>query len=237
MTWNPMATVPDELKAAPAQWVNLGVMPYEECHALQRDLAEGVREGRRGHTLLLVEHPPVLTLGSAFHTANLLLPREEYARRGIQVVETDRGGDVTYHGPGQLVIYPIFDLDRLMRDLHWWLRNLEEAIIVALRNFGISGERKPPHTGVWVRDRKIAAIGVKVRRWVNLHGIALNCENDLAAFELIVPCGIREYGVTSIEREIGRSVGPEDAKAPVVRAFEEVFGLGLRYESLPSRAS
>jgi len=228
-----MGTVPELTTASPAEWADLGLMPYEECHALQRELAEAVRAGRRGHTLLLVEHPPVLTLGSAFDPRHLLLSREEYTRRGIQVVTTDRGGDVTYHGPGQLVVYPIFDLDRLKRDLHWWLRSLEEAVIGALREFHIVADRKPPHTGVWVGERKIAAIGVKVRRWVNLHGIALNCQNDLGPFDLIVPCGIREYGVTSIEREIGRSVAPDEAKAPMLRAFAEVFGLRFRDVEAP----
>ncbi len=142
---------------------------------------------------------------------------------GVAIHRTDRGGDVTYHGPGQLVLYPVFDVARLGRDLHKFLRDLEEATIQLLDGFGLEGRRFPPHTGVWVKDRKIAAIGIKVRRWVSLHGIALNCENDLSPFDAIVPCGIQGYGVTSLSQELGRSVSVEEAKGAAIRAFETVF--------------
>jgi lipoyl(octanoyl) transferase len=163
-------------------------------------------------------------LGAAFHAENLLFPPEYYADKGIDLVPTDRGGDVTYHGPGQLVIYPIFDLRRHGSDLHKWMRDLEETIIVALQHWGLEARRFPGYTGVWVGDEKAAAIGVKVRRWISIHGIALNCSNDPNdGFSLIVPCGIRDYAVTSLSRLTGKTVSPDEAKAPVIEAFKTVF--------------
>jgi lipoate-protein ligase B len=210
-----------------AHLVDLGRMPYAECAEYQQRLAEAVAEGREPDTLLFVEHPPVLTLGAAFHPENLLLTREEYARRGIQIHPTGRGGDVTYHGPGQLVIYPVFDVSRFGKDLHKWLRDLEETMILTLASFGLEGTRFPPNTGTWVNGRKIAALGVKIRRWVSIHGLALNCELDLTPFELIVPCGIHDHGVTSLSQELGRRVTVEEAKPRVAEAFERVFGIRL----------
>jgi lipoyl(octanoyl) transferase len=151
------------------------------------------------------------------------LGREEYGKKGIDLVETDRGGDVTFHGPGQLVMYPIFDVSRHGRDLHKWMRDLEETMLLVCREFGLEGRRFAPHTGAWVGDLKIAAIGVKVRRWISLHGIALNCSNDLGAFELIVPCGIQGYGVTSLSDAVGREVSVEEAKGHAIDGFETVF--------------
>lgn len=214
-------------KPRPAHVVDLGVMEYRACWALQKELASRRRAGKILDTLLLVEHPPVLTLGARFDPQHLLLSKEEYARRGIDVVETDRGGDVTYHGPRQLVMYPLFDVKDLVGDLHQWLRGLEEVIIRLVERFGLRGYRFPPFTGVWVNGKKIAAIGVKVARWINLHGIALNCNNDLSPFRLIVPCGIRGYEVTSISRELGREVTVETAKCEAILAFADVFSLGI----------
>lgn len=207
--------------------VNLGLLPYAEAANLQDRLVEKVQEGRNS-VLLLVQHPPVYTLGANFHDENLLFSPEEYAARGIEIHRTPRGGDVTYHGPGQLVIYPIFNLKELKQDLHWWLRSLEEAIILSIKEFGLTGVRSEVNTGVWVGDKKIAAIGIKVRRWVSLHGIALNCNNDLNPFDWIVPCGIKTHGVTSLTREISKDVLPIDAIEPVVSSFQKVFGLSLR---------
>jgi len=204
--------------------LNLGQMAYEPCVDLQRSLVEEVATGTRPDTLVLVEHDPVLTLGAAFHEHNLLLSIDEYERRGIQVVRTDRGGDVTYHGPGQLVIYPIFSLVSRGKDLHKWLRDLEETMFLTLASFGLEGRRFPPHTGAWVGDKKIAAIGIKVKRWVSMHGIALNCDNDLGPFETIVPCGIEGYGVTSLSQETGRRLTIDMAKPVVAEAFRSVFG-------------
>jgi lipoate-protein ligase B len=210
-----------------ANVIDLGLMAYQPCVKLQTEVLERVAAGDTESTLLFVEHDPVLTLGAAFHEDNLLLSREEYAERGIAVEPTGRGGDVTYHGPGQLVIYPVFDVSLLGKDLHKWMRGLEETMILTLASFGIEGRRFPPNTGAWAGDAKIAAIGVKVRKWVSMHGIALNCDNDLAPFDLIVPCGIEGYGVTSLTTVLGRDVTPNDAKPAVVRAFEQVFGLSI----------
>lgn len=203
---------------------DLGLIEYAEAWDYQKRLAQERIEGVRRDTLLLVRHPPVLTLGANFHEDNLLLPRETIENLGVQIERTDRGGDVTYHGPGQLVIYPIFDVSVHGKDLHKWMRDLEETMLLTVAAFGLQGRRFPPHTGVWIGEKKVAAIGVKIRRWVSMHGIALNCDADLSHFTLIVPCGIREYGVTSLSAECGRAVKPEDAAPHAVEAFRRVFG-------------
>ena len=203
---------------------DLGPMAYAEATELQRDLAERVSLGEERSALLLVEHPPVLTLGANFHESNLLLSMDEYRRHGVEIHRTDRGGDVTYHGPGQLVAYPIFDLRLIGQDLHRWLRDIEQAIILAIGDFGIEGRRFAPNTGVWVGDRKIAAIGIKVRKWISMHGLALNCDNDLAPFGTIVPCGIEGYGVTSLTQEAGCRITADEAKPALIGAFESLFG-------------
>ncbi len=207
--------------------IDLGHMAYVPAWDAQKAIADGVINGGPD-TLLFVEHDPVMTLGASFHDDNLLLPLDEYENRGIEVVRTDRGGDVTYHGPNQLVVYPVFDLHRHGKDLHKWMRDLEETVIVAARHFGIEAYREPSvNTGVWASGKKMAAIGVKVRKWVSVHGIAINCDNDLAPFGLIVPCGIKTHGVTSLSIEAGRPITIEDARPVVKGAFEEVFGLLL----------
>ncbi|MFN3730345.1 MAG: lipoyl(octanoyl) transferase LipB [Fimbriimonadaceae bacterium] len=214
--------------------LRLGRMEYDACRRLQFGLLDEVADGRRPDTLVMVEHPPVYTLGANFHRENLPLSPEEYARRGVDVQPTERGGDVTYHGPGQLVVYPIFDLRRHGRDIHKWLRDLEETMLLTLADFGFEARRFPPHTGVWVGDEKVAAIGVKVRRWTSMHGIALNCDNDLTPFEWIVPCGIRGYGVTSLTRLVGRTVTPNEAASVTMKSFEKVFEIYL--SPMPSPA-
>jgi lipoyl(octanoyl) transferase len=201
-------------------------MAYGPAFDVQRSVLDEVVAGA-ADTLLLVEHDPVLTLGANFHKENLLFTPEKYAAMGVEVATTDRGGDVTYHGPNQLVAYPIFDLNRHGRDLHKWLRDLEEAVIVLLADYGLEGYRFAPHTGVWVNGKKICAIGIKVKRWVSMHGIALNCNNDLSVFGSFVPCGIVGYGVTSISQELGRDVGIEGVKPKLVDAFGKVFGVSL----------
>jgi lipoyl(octanoyl) transferase len=203
--------------------LDLGRLGYQAAWDRQLEVHQAVLDGGED-CLIFVEHDPVLTLGANFHEENLLLTREQYGERGIDVIRTDRGGDVTYHGPGQLVIYPIFDLTRHGKDLHKWMRDLEETMIVTCREFGVTaGRLSDVNTGAWVGNRKIAAIGVKVRRWVSLHGIAINCSNDLGDFDLIVPCGVIGHGVTSLSREVGTEVGIEEVKPVVVKAFEEVF--------------
>jgi lipoyl(octanoyl) transferase len=208
--------------------VDLGHMPYGDAYRIQEELLEQIKAGNRKDTLLFVEHDPVLTLGANFHADNLLLTADEYQARRIQVVSTNRGGDVTYHGPNQLVIYPIFDISRHGKDLHKWLRSLEEAIILVLADFGLYGYRMPPHTGVWLNSKKVAAIGIKVSRWVSMHGIALNCDNDLAPFQSIVPCGVKDFEVTSLSQEANKRITIEEAKPLVAKAFENVFNMTLQ---------
>ncbi len=182
--------------------VQAGLVPYAEALEWQRGLAQARIERRVPHDiLLLLEHPPVVTLGRGSHAAHLLRPE------GVEVFDVERGGDVTFHGPGQLVGYPILDLTDYKRDLHWYLRTLEQALIDALAILGIPAERNQGNTGVWTRGRKIASIGIHVKQWVTWHGFALNVTTDLASFDRIVPCGIPGVVMTSIEREGGRGTG------------------------------
>jgi lipoyl(octanoyl) transferase len=203
-----------------ARVIDLGRMGYKACWDLQKRVHAARVAERVPDTLLFVEHDPVLTHGASFDPANLLLTPEQYREKGIDVIRTDRGGDVTFHGPRQLVIYPIFHVGN---DLHKWLRNLEETMIRVLSKFDLEGYRFPPHTGVWVNHRKVAAIGIRVSRWVSMHGIALNCDNDLTPFSLIIPCGIQGYGVTSLSKESGGDVSIQDAMPRVVSSFSDVF--------------
>ncbi len=201
-------------------------MGYPEALRRQEQLVERVcaDDAERAH-LLLVEHdPPVLTLGRRADRRNVVAPPERLRREGVEVHEISRGGDVTYHGPGQLVGYPIIRLDLHGRDLRRYLRDLEEVLIRALRSFGVEGRRVDGLTGVWVGEEKVAAIGVAVRRWVTWHGFALNVCPNMEHFSLIVPCGIRDKRVTSLRRLLGRDVSVAEAAEPVVRSFREVFG-------------
>jgi lipoate-protein ligase B len=196
--------------------VDLGICAYGEALELQRAVARGRISGEIDHdVLLLVEHPPVITLGRASKDAHLLANAEQLAARGVDVFEVERGGDVTFHGPGQLVGYPIIDLKRHKQDLHWYLRQVEEMLIRALAELGIPAERVAKYTGVWTRNRKIASIGVHARDWVTWHGFALNVATELSYFDLIVPCGIPQVEMTSVQRELA---GP----APMARVADVV---------------
>lgn len=209
----------------------LGVMPYATALDLQRELARSRIAGTIAEdVLLLVEHPPVVTLGRSAKEQHLLASPELLRARGVERFEVERGGDVTFHGPGQLVGYPIIDLKRHRRDLHWYLRQVEEALIVALADFGIVGERSVGQTGVWTQGRKIASIGVHARDWVTWHGFALNVTTDLSYFDLIVPCGIQSVTMTSISREMGDSsaLAMKQVEVSIVEAFGSVFELTPR---------
>jgi lipoyl(octanoyl) transferase len=220
--------------------VDLGVRRYADVLELQRDLARRRISGALAQdVLLLVEHPHVVTLGRSSKDAHLVASRELLAARGIDLFEVERGGDVTYHGPGQLVGYPIFDLKRHRQDLHWYLRQVEEALIRALALFGLAGVRSLGYTGVWVEAqgaiqgtphaRKIASIGVHARDWVTWHGFALNVTTDLSYFDLMVPCGIPDVRMTSVCTELGASApGMAQMRAAVVSAFGDVFDLTPR---------
>ncbi len=212
--------------------LELGRMGYHEAHALQRQLCDRRIRGEISHDLLLLlEHDRTITLGRGTRAGSLPLPPAELARRGLDVVEVERGGDVTWHGPGQLVGYPILKLTDHKPDLHWYLRQVEEALIVALAGLGVPAARSPGQTGVWTGGRKIASIGIHVRQWVTTHGFALNLTNRLDDFGLIVPCGIANVEMTTVARELGAS-GPvdeaalwRDGVAEVTGAVSHVFGL------------
>lgn len=208
----------------------LGCVEYAEALELQQRLVEDRRAGRIGDTLLLLEHPAVITLGvrTRGKPPNIVASDAALERAGVAVYETGRGGDVTYHGPGQLVGYPIFDLRPDRCDVHRYVRDLEEALIRAAWVFGIEGGRVPGLTGVWVgppgREEKLAAIGVRISRWITSHGFALNVTTNLRHFDLIVPCGIADRGVTSLERLLGRPVPMADIEAAVIDGMRAVFG-------------
>jgi lipoyl(octanoyl) transferase len=218
------------MKPLHSEW--LSRIGYKEAWDLQKRLVREIDREEREDTLLLLEHPPTYTIGSDRHPEHLLLGTDELAQRGISVFEIDRGGDITYHGPGQLVGYPLLYLDAAGLDLHRYLRDLEEAIIVLLAEFGLQGGRKPEYTGVWVGDEKIAAIGVKFnkartrRGFVTSHGFAFNVKRGVEqeGFRGIVPCGITEYGVTSLEALTGEEFEVEEIGRRIAPHFSRVFG-------------
>ena len=204
---------------------HLGLVPYAEAVALQKALVEDRKAGRIPDQLLLLEHPPVITLGVKTRSdrSHVVATESTLREHGIEVVETGRGGDVTYHGPGQLVGYPIFDLKPDRCDVHRYVRDLEAGLMRAVERFGIRAGRMPGLTGVWVGDEKLAAIGIRISRWVTSHGFALNVTTDLAHFEFIVPCGITDKGVTSLARLLGQAPPMAAVSAAVIDAFAEVF--------------
>jgi len=220
-------------------------MPYQAAWDLQEEVlqknvklkqeAHHAGEGipATDHYLFLVEHPPVYTLGKSGHIENVLISDEQREKRGIEFFKTNRGGDITFHGPQQIVGYPILDLEKFTTDIGKYLRNLEEIIILTLADYGLHGDRSPGETGVWLdpgvkgKERKICAMGVRCSRWITMHGFALNVNTDLTYFDFIVPCGIQNKQVTSIAKELGREVDFEEAKAFVKKNFEKVFGVKL----------
>jgi lipoyl(octanoyl) transferase len=205
----------------------LGLVGYEDGLRLQKELVGGRKAGIIPDTLLLLEHPHVYTLGRNAKKENLLISAEQLAARGAQVFEIDRGGDVTYHGPGQLVGYPIIDLAEHRRDIAWYMRCLEEVLIEVARDYGIQGGRLAGAPGVWVGNDKLGAMGVHISRWVTSHGFAFNVNTDLHYFDWIVPCGLRDRGVTSLQKLLGRPVEMDEVIARVVRHFGRVFELEL----------
>jgi lipoyl(octanoyl) transferase len=212
--------------SSPLEVRRLGRVEYQAALDLQADLVERRKRNEISDQLLLLEHPSVITLGvrARRDTTNLLETPESLAARGVALFESGRGGDVTYHGPGQLVGYPILDLTPDRRDVHRYVRDLEEVLIRAAAEFGIVASRIPGLTGVWVDRDKLAAIGVRISRWVTSHGFALNVNTDLSRFGLIIPCGIADKGVTSMERLLGRDLLMAEVEEAVIRAFLAVFG-------------
>jgi lipoate-protein ligase B len=205
----------------------MGLVGYAEALELQRSIARDRISGAiKQDVLLLLEHPPVVTLGRASKEQHLVASREFLVQHGVELFETERGGDVTFHGPGQLVGYPIIDLKRHRQDLHWYLRQLEQSLIDMLSEYGIPAERRTGLTGVWTRGKKIASIGVHARDWVTWHGFALNATTNLSFFDLIVPCGISGVVMTSISRELGlERLAMTDVRDRVTASFAKTFGL------------
>lgn len=207
-----------------AHVLNLGVVPYEEAWELQRAVAAEVAEGTRPDTILLLEHPPTVTTGRRTDESELHIPEGA----AVELVQTDRGGKSTFHGPGQLVCYPIFDLTRHGQDVKRYCRDLEEALIVTLAKLGLEGGRIDGLTGVWLTPppRKIASIGIHISKWVTTHGYALNVDLDPAPFtQWITACGLEDAAFTTIAQELGRPVSVDEARGPALDALAEVFGL------------
>ncbi len=201
----------------------LGRVPYGPTHELQKELQGARQRGEIADTLLLLEHEPVITLGRAAKAEHVLLSADSLRARGFEVHETGRGGDVTYHGPGQLVVYPIIDLGPDRRDVRKYVRNLEETMIRMCADWGLVAGRVEGMNGTWIEDRKIGAVGVRISRWVTMHGFAFNVTTNLSHFDVIVPCGIRGKGVTSLVHETGTDVTLAEAEEAAVRRFAEVF--------------
>lgn len=219
---------------------NLGTRSYKDVWDYQEKLlAENIELKRSQNPadtlnhLLFVEHKPVYTLGKNGKQQHMLLSAENLAARGIEYFEINRGGDITFHGPGQIVGYPIIDLDKFKTDLGWYLRSLEEVIILTMAEYGLKGERSKGETGVWLdteikgRERKICAMGIKCSRWITMHGFALNVNTDLDYFNFIIPCGIQNKQVTSLQKELGRELDMAEVQEKLKRNFEKVFACEL----------
>ncbi|MDQ2932544.1 MAG: lipoyl(octanoyl) transferase LipB [Gemmatimonadota bacterium] len=221
------ATTAPLQQLAPLHVIQLGLVPYARALELQRAVARARISGAIAHdVLLLLEHPPVVTLGRSSKAQNLVASPALLAARGIELFESERGGDVTFHGPGQLVGYPIVNLRGHKQDLHWYLRQVEAVLMHALESIGIPAERSDGRTGVWTGGRKIASIGVHARDWVTWHGFALNVSTELSYFDLMVPCGLAGVTMTSVERELGAGAPDLATVAEIVAAsFGEIFSL------------
>lgn len=212
------------------QAIWLGRMSWEAALERQRAIHAARVDGRCGDTLLLVEHPATYTTGSSFKREHLVATPEQLDREGAVLVQADRGGSITYHGPGQLVGYPILDLKQRGRDVHVYLRDLEDVLLEVLAAYGIHGRREEGKTGVFAGAGKIASIGVRVSKWVTMHGFALNVSTDVKAFERIVPCGLEGCVATSIHGLSSARPSLDDVRAKVIEAFADVFGIAFRAE-------
>ena len=210
---------PDNIVMRKIDILNLGVKPYKEVWDLQKELVEKRRNGQINDTLILVEHEPVYTLGKNADENHIL----QHSPQDVKTYHIERGGDVTFHGPGQLVGYPILDLHNYKKSISWYMRSLEQLIIDTLAEYGITAERKVGLTGVWVGDEKIAALGVRVTRWVTMHGFALNVTPDLIYYSSIIPCGIFEYGVTSMAKLVTNEITVNSVKRVLTKMFMNQF--------------
>ena len=210
---------PDNIVMRKIDILNLGVKPYKEVWDLQKELVEKRQNGQINDTLILVEHEPVYTLGKNADENHIL----QHSPQDVKTYHVERGGDVTFHGPGQLVGYPILDLHNYKKSISWYMRSLEQLIIDTLAEYGITAERKVGLTGVWVGDEKIAALGVRVTRWVTMHGFALNVTPDLIYYSSIIPCGIFEYGVTSMAKLVTNEITVNSVKRVLTKMFMNQF--------------
>ncbi len=204
---------------------DLGLMEYGEAWELQRRLHHQRAEGEISDVLLLLEHLPTITVGKSGRLDNVLISRERLTQEGISLFFVDRGGDVTYHGPGQVVCYPILDLRKWKKDLHLYVHNIEEVILRTLRDFSIYGDRDESHPGVWINEEEIAAIGLSLRRWVSMHGFALNINPNLEHFSFINPCGLSNRRVTSMSKLLGGKVSTKEVGERLIFHFHDVFNL------------
>ncbi len=204
-------------------YYNLGLMDYQECWELQKKIFDQRKENKISDSLLIVEHPHTYTLGKVAKEQNLISSKKFLDENKISVYEIDRGGDITYHGPGQIVGYPIINLNYWKKDTHKYLRALEEVIILTCKEYGLSPYRNEKYTGVWIEDEKIAAIGIKVSNWITMHGFAFNINTNLSMFNGIIPCGIVDKGVTSLEKKLGSKISLEEVKEKIVKNFKYVF--------------
>lgn len=212
-----------------AHW--LGRIGYKEAYSLQTALVKSRLEGMIPDTLLLLEHPPVFTIGKSGKQENILVSQNYLEKEGISLFFTDRGGDVTYHGPGQLVAYPIIDMRNRNRDLHQYVFELEEVIIRTLRDFSVDGGRDVNHPGVWVDREEIAAIGLSVKSWITMHGIALNINPNLEHFNLINPCGFSDRKATSMAKLLSKDISLDEVMTGLIKHFAEVFQVTVKWES------
>ena len=207
---------------------NLDLIGYEEAWKLQHEILQLRKENSITDVFLLLEHPHTYTLGKTADKKNLTGSKEYLEANNISVFEIDRGGDITYHGPGQVIGYPIISLNEWQNDTHKYLRALEEVIILTCKEYGLDTGRNPKYTGVWIENRKIAAIGIKISNWISMHGFAFNVNTDLLFYNGIIPCGITDKEVTSLAKELGKKISLEEVKEKLLRNFIEVF----RYENI-----
>jgi lipoate-protein ligase B len=210
--------------------IDLGLTDYEECYRTQREMAARRRLGEIEDTLILAEHNSVFTIGRMGAGKNLLVDTDYLQRRGIKVLNVDRGGDITFHGPGQLLIYPIIELKDKWRDLHKYMRSLEDVAIKFLERYSLQPGRMPDLTGVWVSGKKVVSIGIGVTNWVTYHGLSVNIKPDLGFFDMIYPCGLRGVKMASLESLTGKDISMDEAKSNILSDFEKVFNLEVKYD-------
>ncbi|MFC1988719.1 lipoyl(octanoyl) transferase LipB [Chloroflexota bacterium] len=210
---------------------HLGEVEYSESYQLQQRLLDSRLDGKIQDTLLLLQHPPVVTIGKSGKLENIIVSPAELVKQGISLIFTDRGGDVTYHGPGQLVVYPIIDLRERGKDIHRYINDLEEVIIRTVSDFSIDAGRDDDHAGVWVNNEELASIGIRIRKWITMHGLALNIKPRLEHFSLINPCGFRDRTATSVSKLLSKDIPTEAIVQRLITHFSEVFGAHIEQGS------